>query len=234
MDVAIFFWIVVVAVFVIIIVAISKSNSDDQKSDQTSKKQENSAKPEDSDRPKVYMMGNKSASIFTPPEKRAGNAGEDLATHYIAHFLQKDDSLLANVSLEYDGRRAEFDNIIVNKYGVFIIEVKNYIGKLYGSEDEYEWQKYKTDDYGNEFQKTVKNPIKQVKREIYILAKYLASYGVDVWVEGYAYFVQCNCPIQSEHVLYDANDIAKALHTCTRKMLGKTTTEKIVQILRGK
>lgn len=77
------------------------------------------------------------------------------------------------MSIAYDGRPAELDCVVVNKNGVFVIEVKNYVGVLFGKENEYEWKKYKKTAAGNVYEKTVKNPIKQVKRQVYILAKYL-------------------------------------------------------------
>lgn len=102
--------------------------------------------------------------IFEPEEKRVGRQGERIATNIIKRVLREDDYLFTNVPVSYDGKNAELDNVVVNKYGVFIIEVKYYKGRLYGAEDDYEWQKYKDDGYGNTFEKNVKNPIKQVKR----------------------------------------------------------------------
>lgn len=43
----------------------------------------------------------------------------------------------------------------MNQYGIFIIEVKNYSGKLVGTEDDYEWQKYHTTPSGNTYFKMV-------------------------------------------------------------------------------
>lgn len=119
------------------------------------------------------------------------------------------------------------DNLIVNKYGVFIIEVKNYNGCLLGEEDDYNWIKYKDDGYGNVFQKEVKNPLKQVNRQTYLLANYLRENGADVWVEGYAILVQQNSPVDSPHVLTSSADIDKAIHTYSRKPLDNKTIEKI-------
>lgn len=58
--------------------------------------------------------------------------------------------------------------MVINRYGVFIIEVKNYKGELVGNGDDYEWKKYKTTGAGNTYEKTVKNPIRQVKRQIHM------------------------------------------------------------------
>lgn len=57
-----------------------------------------------------------------------------------------------------------------------------------------------TNVYGNTFEKNVKNPIKQVKRQTYILAKYLEYYGPRVWVEGYAFLVNGNSPVNSSYI----------------------------------
>ena len=65
--------------------------------------------------------------------------------------------------------------------------MKNYAGTIYGKTDDYTWIKCKTDPYGNTFTKTVRNPIKQVNRQVYLLARHLEEYGFYVWVEGYAF-----------------------------------------------
>lgn len=51
------------------------------------------------------------------------------------------------------------DCIVVNRFGVFIFEVKNYSGQSMGNADDYEWQKIKIADSGNLDAKQVKNPI---------------------------------------------------------------------------
>ena len=116
-----------------------------------------------------YSEDHKSPGLFewmmTPEYKRVGIRGEVKASNAILSVMRDDDRLFTNVSINYDGRPAELDNVIVNKYGVFVIEVKNYAGAIYGNEDDFEWQKYKTTDAGNTYVKTVKNPIKQVKRQ---------------------------------------------------------------------
>ena len=133
--------------------------------------------------------------------------------------MRDDDRLFTNVSINYDGRPAELDNVIVNKYGVFVIEVKNYAGAIYGNEDDFEWQKYKTTDAGNTYVKNVKNPLKQVKRQCYLLARYLENYGTKVWVNGYAILIQGNSPVVSDHILNNIYDIERVIHTPGRKML---------------
>ena len=168
---------------------------------------------------------------ITPEQKLAGMHGEKIAARAIGSVLRDDDSLFTNVSIEYDGKPAELDNVIVNKYGVFIIEVKNYTGYIVGNEDDYEWQKYKTTDAGNIYEKTVKNPITQVKRQIYILAKFLNYYGISVWVRGYALLLHGNSPVDSKYILSDLADIDRKIHTADRRMLDSKTVDSIKGLL---
>ena len=74
---------------------------------------------------------------FEDPARKAGREAEHYATGIIQQALNEDDVLLTNVDLEYNGQRTELDNVIINKYGVFIIEVKYYRGDLTGNEDDY-------------------------------------------------------------------------------------------------
>lgn len=169
--------------------------------------------------------------IFETPEKRAGRHGEYAATNAIKSVLREDDYLFTNISLSYDDQPTELDNVVVNKYGVFIIETKTYKGRLYGTEDDYKWVKYKDDGYGNTFKEEVKNPIKQVKRQVYILAKHLEYYGERTWVEGYAILVKGVSPVESDYILKSTDDIDKAIHTPGRRLLPKQKVDAIKKIL---
>ena len=168
---------------------------------------------------------------FQPGERRAGHQGEIAATEIIRSALHEGDRLFTNLSIEYDGRPAELDNVIVNKYGVFIIEVKNYRGRIVGGEDDYEWRKYKTTSAGKVYEKNVKNPIRQVKRQTYILAHYLEENGTRVWIRGYAMLLYGNSPVESEYVLNGREEAERALHTKDRDILDANTVERIAAIL---
>ncbi len=165
--------------------------------------------------------------------KEAGREGERAATGVIKKILRDEDILLTNVKITYDGRDAELDNVVINKYGVFIIEVKSYVGILYGNEDDYTWTKQKIDGYGNCFTKEVRNPIKQVKRQVYLLANYLDYWGIRVWVEGYAYLIEENSPVRCYEVLEDVSAIDKAIHTFNKNRLSTSTVKEIQEILRS-
>ena len=163
--------------------------------------------------------------------RRAGRRGEHFASRLISEVLDDRDILLTNVKLSYDGKRTELDNVIVNNRGVFIIEMKNYSGMLIGEEDDFEWVKNKVTDAGNIFQKMVKNPIPQVKRQIYILSGRLKQRKINVWVEGYVFFVERNSPVHSDYVLDTRRDIDRVIHHGTDNNLSNADKKRIVDAL---
>lgn len=163
--------------------------------------------------------------------EEAGRYGELRATEIIQKCLDDDDRLFTNITVFYDGKETELDNVIVNKYGVFIIEVKNYNGRLVGHEEDFEWTKYHTTEAGNTYTKIVKNPIKQVKRQVYILARHLEGNGAKVWVKGYTLLLNNNSPVKSEYVLKSTKEIYYALHTANRSCLSAVLIKKIIKII---
>lgn len=164
-------------------------------------------------------------------QKRAGIRGEKFATKLIRETLNDDDILLCNVRISYDGKKTELDNVILNKRGIFIIEVKNYVGTITGGLNDYEWNKTKVTASGNSYTSSVKNPINQVRRQVYILANYLKDNGINVWIEGYAFLVEGNSPVRSAYILNDQHDIDAAIHLRTNNKLKTLTRDEIIRLL---
>ena len=165
------------------------------------------------------------------PWKLAGKRGESEAGDFIKHVLNEDDYLLHNISVELKKSETELDFVIVNECGVHIIEVKNYVGTLYGNEDDNNWRKVKVTGFGRRYEKMVRNPIKQVKRQVFILAEYLRENGIDVWVSGYVLLTEFNSPVHNGYILESLHDVDLALHTAQKQQLSKDKMEKIVSLL---
>ena len=135
-----------------------------------------------------------------------------------------------NISIH--GRNTKLDYVVINNNGIFIFEVKNFSGKLVGNEDDQYWNKYKISSGNKEYIKEIRNPIKQLKREIYLLKEYLKYYGVDLWIEGYVLFVNMNSPVESEYTINDQSEIDDILHLRRNQVLTKNQIEKIISILK--
>ncbi|WP_270380616.1 nuclease-related domain-containing protein [Faecalibacillus intestinalis] len=162
----------------------------------------------------------------------AGKEGELQAKKILNHYLNENDLLLNNVNISIHGRNTELDYVVINNNGIFIFEVKNFSGKLVGNEDDQYWNKYKISRGNKEYIKEIRNPIKQLKREIYLLKEYLKYYGVDLWIEGYVLFVNMNSPVESEYTVNDKSEIDDILHLRRNQVLTKNQIEKIISILK--
>ena len=162
----------------------------------------------------------------------AGKEGELQAKKILNHYLNENDLLLNNVNISIHGRNTELDYVVINNNVIFIFEVKNFSGKLVGNEDDQYWNKYKISSGNKEYIKEIRNPIKQLKREIYLLKEYLKYYGVDLWIEGYVLFVNMNSPVESEYTINDQSEIDDILHLRRNQVLTKNQIEKIISILK--
>ncbi|MBO5076007.1 MAG: NERD domain-containing protein [Clostridia bacterium] len=162
---------------------------------------------------------------------KAGERGEQMASELISRVLRPDDRLFSNLVVNYQGKRTELDNVVVNSSGVFIIEVKNHSGRLEGNIGDFEWTKYHTSAAGLTYTKTVKNPIKQVKRQIFILAGYLREADINVYIRGYTLFLQQNCPVEDECVLESAEDVDNAIHIHVKKTMDPAKQAAICECL---
>jgi hypothetical protein len=168
---------------------------------------------------------------YESPRVRAGKEGEKEATEIIKRVLRENDILLTNVRIQYKEKETELDNVIINNRGVFIIEVKNYSGVLIGGENDYEWTKYKVSRGGNTYEKQVRNPIKQVKRQVYILSRFLKYYGINVWIDGYVLLLNRNGPVDSSLILESYEQINEAIHKRQQKEMNKKTVLAIKELL---
>ena len=198
------------------------------------------------ERPKLHDFASV-WSDYTSPERRAGTRGEAIAEEVIRSVLRPEDVLLTNVGIEFEEKLAELDCVVVNTCGVFIFEVKNYSGTLYGGVEDPYWEKEHVSAAGNTYWKSVRNPIGQVKRQIYLLASYLRYYGMNVWVEGFVILLNDEYPgdiskgrflridsssgtVQGSYGMLP-EEIGRAVHTRGGNRLTRKTVERIRELL---
>lgn len=232
-----------VAVIILVIIVANKSDRKDQGAGREDRK--SSRKGLKTDR-KESASGKSSRSAkqqtppaascaevpaFELPHEAAGRRGEEYIGDEIRAVMVEGDHLFSNVAICYGEKEAELDHVVVNAYGVFIIEVKRYSGLLFGEANDFEWKKVHVTKGGNAYEKTEKNPIPQVKREVYILANYLKERGVPVWVEGYAIILGAKNPVNSPVLLKNRAELNRAIHRPSQNVLSRKKVEAVVRIL---
>lgn len=70
-----------------------------------------------------------------------GSVGEETVTVKLQE-LGDEYKVLNDLLIFSDNKTHQIDNVIVSKYGIFVIETKNYGGKIVGKEKDKEWRQY--------------------------------------------------------------------------------------------
>lgn len=162
----------------------------------------------------------------------AGKKGEKIAKTIIKEALDKDDILLSNVVIKYEGKKCECDDVVINKNGVFVIEVKNYKGHLTGGVKDKMWKKTSFGKNGVNRTVFVKNPFKQVNRNVYILSNYLSNKGHGTLIKGYV-IVLNNNQIVGNNLLKSSEDVSREIHNLNNtKKSNYLTKSKQIDICR--
>lgn len=174
-----------------------------------------------------FISGDRNSQNEEQERWLAGERGEERVTAEIESVKLEDDYIFTNVKISFNNSETECDNIIINNFGVFIIEVKNYSGSLSGNENDDEWVERK---YFEE--KSVKNPIKQVRRQIDILSKLLKNNGLRAWIEGYVILIHNNSPVDSKYIIpFKRAEIDRIIHTQGKNKLTNELVKKISGVI---
>ena len=113
-----------------------------------------------------------------------GSRGEKRVNSKISK-LPPEYSSLSDVLLKRpDGSTSQIDHIVVSRNGIFVIETKNYSGKIYGSDvsenwtEYFNWLSHSHFNYGSHSKSyTFYNPVKQNQGHIHTLRILLADFG---------------------------------------------------------
>ena len=129
------------------------------------------------------------------PEAR-GQRGEESVFSMLSRIAEKRGGYIINdVILPNGNRTAQIDHIYISQYGVFVIETKNYSGRIYGDEESTYWTQVL--GYGNVKNKLF-SPLKQNATHIYAIKKII---GQDVKITPMVIFVKGNTRyIKSDNV----------------------------------
>ena len=125
---------------------------------------------------------------------RAGSHGE-IMTEKLLKKLPGKYTILSDLEIEHKGRHAQIDNIILAPNVIFVLEVKNYSGNLYGAENMRELTKISY--YGGEkVKKTVYNPFFQVRTHADVVRQLLRDNGIYAIVDSGVLFTGNNFDIK--------------------------------------
>lgn len=120
----------------------------------------------------------------------AGAAGEDIALSLLK-ALPDDFTIFNQVDIPNSKSPTGFteaDLIISGPNAVFVIEVKHNNGDIECDESNPQWAITKTGRGGTQYDKEMRNPIKQVKTQVWLLSEYFKSKRANTWIQSIVVF----------------------------------------------
>lgn len=121
---------------------------------------------------------------------RAGAAGEDIAVE-ILQQLPDSYTIYNQVDIPNEKSKTGFneaDLIVVGPNSIFVIEVKHNNGSIVGTDGDREWTVNKVGRGGGEYSKSMRNPISQVKKAVWLLSEDMKKKKSRAWIQGVVLF----------------------------------------------
>ena len=125
------------------------------------------------------------------PETR-GKYGEFKVKWKIGKTKENEQYVINDLIIPNNGGTSQIDHIVINPRGVFVIETKNYSGRIYGTEAQREWTQVLA--YGKVKNKLY-NPLKQNATHIYNVKKIIGDlpvYSLIVFVQNNTHYIEAN------------------------------------------
>lgn len=140
------------------------------------------------------------AWIKSPSGK--GATGELLIRFVLGKNIENEKYVISNLILtDETGKTSQIDHVLINEKGIFVIETKNYSGRIYGSEGQREWTQVL--QYGRVKNKLY-NPVKQNATHIYMLKKALK---LTVPIYSIVVFVKADIDNVESESVFNAGDM---------------------------
>jgi hypothetical protein len=161
---------------------------------------------------------------FKPSVK--GWIGEKTVAAYLALLPKEEYYLYSDLMLPTNTGTTQIDHIVVSLYGIFVIEVKNYKGWIFGSEKSAQWTQ---NIYGKK--NNFMNPIHQNYAHIKALETILNQYADTKIVSIIAFSPGCDLKVNTtSHVTY-FHRLSSLIRNYSEKVLEKLDMDKIATLL---
>ena len=161
----------------------------------------------------------------------AGSRGETQVLDWLRE-LPDSYHVFTNVRVH---ERMEADAVVAGPAGLFLLEVKNYAGGLEGTSTDGNWLQHKRDKQGKSCIKEIRNPLRQLRRNTFILSQYLRQEGCREWLNACTVFPNRNAwwaKGRPEQCLDTKEELLRYLTTPKRQPLDEAAVRRSVEILK--
>lgn len=114
-------------------------------------------------------------SVYLNSSTMRGKLGEGKVRRVIGSTVAKKQYVINDLILAHGEMTSQIDHVVINSRGIFVIETKNYSGRIYGTESQREWTQVLA--YGKVKNKLY-NPLKQNATHIYNVKRLVGNLPV--------------------------------------------------------
>ncbi|MCK5852622.1 NERD domain-containing protein [bacterium] len=110
---------------------------------------------------------------------KRGREGEIKNSDRLERGLDDDYYIINDIDLAFGKKKSQIDHIVLGPNGIFVIETKNWRGKLIGNETDSVWKQVKEDKNGNTIEIKLGNPIVQNLRHVETTKSVFEANGIN-------------------------------------------------------
>ena len=164
--------------------------------------------------------------IWLKTPQGIGTVGEWRIRFALGKNIENERYIINNLILKGEnGRTSQIDHVLINSNGVYVIETKNYSGRIYGSDEQLEWTQ--TLKFGKVKNKLY-NPVKQNATHVYRI-KQLIEKGIPVF--SVVVFVRGNTEYIKSEAVYDVAKLKALINGKNEKSLSAKQINEIHTVL---
>ncbi len=168
---------------------------------------------------------------------KAGLIGQENVEN-ILNLLSDEWNLINNYVIPR--KSCDIDHLLVGPKGIFVIETKNYNGKIECNGDS--WSYTKTGKNGGIYKGHINNPSKQLKRNVWELRNYLEKkiYGkgqLPFWIQGILVFTNTHAQLELRDetvVVLKTRQLIPYLQKFQNEPIPATEIKRIIKVLSRK
>lgn len=157
-----------------------------------------------------------------------GYIGEKVVSVYLKTLPSASYKIINDLILPTRRGTSQVDHVVISKYGIFVIETKNYKGWISGHENSEKWTQ---NIYGNKFK--LSNPVRQNQSHIRAIQNSLSNIGQFPMISIIAFSsnASLNVSVGSAYVIY-WKQIASTIRRHRTEVISDEQVQRIISHLR--
>ena len=155
--------------------------------------------------------------------KNKGYIGEKNIAKILSSLPSAKYKIINDILLESNGRTVQIDHLIISVYGIFVIETKNYKGRITGSDNSEYWTK---NIYGNKY--IFYNPIKQNEAHIFALKNRL-NLSIDKFISIIVFSNEADLKVNTDYNVIYLTQIKKLIKEYTEIKFSKNNIQTLYE-----